>query len=137
MGYGSRVAGNQKVIENMEKAKYTVIGRIAVAVEKTLVDVANHAKAHHRRNEDPHAQGRFISQTGTLIRSITQGLSDINENYVEGYVATNMEYAAFVELGTSRSRPYPYLQTALLANKENFKRRVDKASKLRRVSDDT
>ncbi len=130
MAYGSRVAGDKKVIENLEKAKYTLQGRIAVAVEKTLVDVANHAKAHHRRNEDPHAQGRFISQTGTLIRSITQGLSDINDQYIEGYVATNMEYAAFVELGTSRSRAYPYLQTALVANRENFQRRVDKAAKV-------
>lgn len=129
MAYGSRVAGNQKVIENMEKAKHTLVSRVAVAVEKTLVDVANHAKANHRRNENPHAQGRFISQTGTLIRSITQGLSDMNENYVEGYVATNMEYAAFVELGTSRSRAYPYLQTALLANKEKFQKRIDKVSK--------
>jgi HK97 gp10 family phage protein len=130
MAYGSRVAGDKKVIDNLEKAKYTVIGRIAVAVEKTLVDVANHAKAHHRRNEDPHAQGRFISQTGTLIRSITQGLSDINENYVEGYVATNIEYAAFVELGTSRSRPYPYLQTALIANIKKAQERINKAAKL-------
>ena len=45
--------------------------------------------------------------TGRLQNSIT--------HYVDGdsvYVGTNVEYAPFVEFGTSKSKPHPYLRPA-------------------------
>ena len=37
-------------------------------------------------------------------------------------VGTNVEYAAFVEMGTSRSSPYPYLKPSIENNKPTIKK---------------
>lgn len=47
--------------------------------------------------------------TGNLRNSITHA-EEIKEKAT--YVGTNVEYAPFVELGTSRSRAQPYLRPA-------------------------
>ena len=48
--------------------------------------------------------------TGNLRNSITHTVSE-EERKV--YTGTNVEYAAYVEKGTSRSRAYPYLEPAM------------------------
>lgn len=53
-------------------------------------------------------------RTGRLRSSISWALGeDALSLYVD--VGTNVEYAAYVELGTSRAKPYPYLRPALRA----------------------
>lgn len=47
--------------------------------------------------------------TGRLRNSITNQI-DLQENAV--YIGTNVEYAPYVELGTSRMSPHPYLKPA-------------------------
>lgn len=53
--------------------------------------------------------------TGRLRGSITH---DVNNG--EGKVGTNVEYANFVEFGTIKQRPQPFLYPALEANKSRF-----------------
>ena len=53
--------------------------------------------------------------TGNLRASITH---EVNEG--EGIVGTNVEYASFVEFGTSKQAPQPYLYPALEQNKEKI-----------------
>lgn len=63
-----------------------------------------------------HASGRPgpMVRTGRLRSSITWRLgSDVNGIYAD--IGTNVEYAAYVELGTSRAPAYPYLRPALEA----------------------
>lgn len=48
--------------------------------------------------------------TGRLRNSITHAV-DASEQKV--YVGTNVEYAAYVEMGTSRTKAQPYLQPAV------------------------
>lgn len=53
-------------------------------------------------------------RTGRLRSSISWALGEDGLGlFVD--VGTNVEYAAYVELGTSRARPYPYLRPALRA----------------------
>lgn len=53
-------------------------------------------------------------RTGRLRSSISWALGeDTLSIYVD--IGTNVEYAAYVELGTSRAKPYPYLRPALRA----------------------
>ena len=60
------------------------------------------------RDGGPHVR------TGRLRSSITWALGD---DFLGLYadIGTNVEYAGYVELGTSRARPYPYLRPALAA----------------------
>lgn len=40
-------------------------------------------------------------------------------------IGTNVEYAAYVEMGTSRSKPYPYLRPALKDNLNTLKKIIN------------
>ena len=114
------VSGAKKIANNILIEKNKALGRIAEAVEKTAVDVSNHAKANHVRGQ-AHSQGRFEVDTGTLVRSITPELETVNFEEVTAVVFTNVVYAFSVE-----SR-FPYLFPALIANQRNLIERVAKA----------
>lgn len=58
--------------------------------------------------------------TGRLRGSITHRVS-MDEECV--YVGTNVEYAAYVELGTSKmKKPKPYLKPGIMNNKDSYMR---------------
>ena len=54
--------------------------------------------------------------TGRLRGSITNEVRKIAGAVLEGRVGTNVDYAKYVELGTSRQDPQPYLRPALRNN---------------------
>ena len=58
--------------------------------------------------------------TGRLRSSITNRL-DIDGNQIVGVVGTNVEYASFLEHGTSKMPAHPFLFPALEANREKIK----------------
>jgi len=58
--------------------------------------------------------------TGTLKRSIS-GRTEKTSDGAQATVGTNVEYAAYVELGTSRQAAEPYLHPALQKNKDKAK----------------
>ena len=60
--------------------------------------------------------------TGNLRNSITHTVS-ADEQAV--YIGTNVEYAAYVEFGTSRMRAQPYLQPAVYDNTEEYKQMAE------------
>ena len=55
--------------------------------------------------------------TGRLRNSITHSV-DASEQKV--YVGTNVEYAAYVEMGTSRTKAQPYLQPAVVNHADEY-----------------
>lgn len=114
------VGGTQEVINNLMMQKSKLLARVGVAVEKSAVSVANHAKAEHIRGQG-HGKGRYENQTTTLTKSITPKLIKIDFNEAEAVVFTNMEYAAKVEA------IYPYLWPAIVAKQEEFKKRLKEA----------
>lgn len=56
--------------------------------------------------------------TGRLKASITHQV-DVNEQCV--YIGTNVEYAAYVEMGTSKMKAQPYLQPGIMNNVDEYK----------------
>ena len=123
-----QISGQKKVLNNLFIAKNKVLARVAEAVEKTAVDVANHAKANHTTGQ-AHSQGRFERKSGILQKSIFSDLETVNFDEVKAVVFTNLEYAIPVEFGTSKTRAYPFMFPALIANQENLKARL-KAAKV-------
>ncbi len=60
-----------------------------------------------------------------LIHPVTGRLRNSITSYVEGdsvYVGTNVEYAQFVEEGTSRAKAHPYLRPAAVDHKDEWRR---------------
>ena len=60
--------------------------------------------------------------TGRLRNSITHTV-DVNE--LKAYIGTNVEYAAYVEMGTSRSKAQPYLQPAVYNHTDEYSEMVE------------
>lgn len=126
-----RVTGTQEVINNIMMQKNAMLKNAGEAVEKTCVDISNHAKANHSGNM-AHANKRYQNRTMQLTHSITPELIKVDFKQVHGIVHTSsVEYAAAVELGVAcnvrtglPNNPYPYLGPALFANKETLKDRL-------------
>lgn len=114
------IRGTQQVINRLTMEGDKFLAKIGEAVEKTCVDVSNHAKAGHQGNM-AHATKRYQNQTSTLTRSITPELKEVSYKGVKGIVFTNMEYALYVEL------KYPFLYPAMMANKKNYEDRLKRA----------
>lgn len=68
------------------------------------------------------AKGYCPVDTGNLRASITTKIEELS-----GEVGTNVEYAEFVEMGTVKSAPQPFLYPALKQNQEKIKREIKKA----------
>ena len=69
------------------------------------------------------AKLRTTVSTGTLKRSITSAV-DANDKSVT--IGTNIEYATYVEKGTSRQKAKPYLTPAVEENKSKIKSILEK-----------
>ena len=62
--------------------------------------------------------------TGNLRASITHGV-DAGDNAV--YIGTNVEYAPYVELGTSRQKAQPFLRPAASGHGAEYRQVLEKA----------
>ena len=63
-------------------------------------------------------------RTGRLRNSISHGI-DVNEGAV--YIGSNVEYAPYVELGTSKMPPRPFLKPAAENYVEEYKGLLEQA----------
>ena len=60
--------------------------------------------------------------TGNLRNSITHEV-DVADK--KAYIGTNVEYAAYVEYGTSRMRAQPYLKPAVVDHADEYSKMVE------------
>jgi HK97 gp10 family phage protein len=109
--------GMNDLLKNIDIYKNNVITGVAAGVAAVCVDVANHAKINHA----------FTNRTYNLENAIEPVPVKINGNMVEGAVKDSMFYAFWVEFGTSRSAPYPYMSPAIEANKKNLHNTIQAA----------
>ena len=117
-----QVFGTQEVINRILLEGSKMLRDVAQAVEKTTVDVSNHAKSNHQGNM-AHASGRYQNQTSNLTNSISQQLEKVSYGEVSAISYATMEYAPYVEAD------WPFFWPALMANQDNLKRRVSDALK--------
>ncbi len=88
-------------------------------VKKAITEAELQALAKIGMVGQAEAVMRCPVDTGTLRRSITNVVND-DEKSVS--IGTNVEYAPFVEKGTSRQQAQPYIEPAIMQNIDKFKR---------------
>jgi HK97 gp10 family phage protein len=121
------VLGREQLVQNLSKFKKDLVDRLVSATEMTQAAVQADARSRH--GHDAHAQGRFITHSGGLEQSINPARVKLTDKFIEGEVVARMPYASYVEQGTSRNRPFPFLAPALIAQQEPFKARLRTALK--------
>lgn len=124
------ISGEQKMRNNLMMRRNKTLAKAGEAVERTCVDVSNHAKAGHAGNL-AHTNQRYRNQTSNLTKGITPELLEVNFKRAHGIVFTTMGYSVFVEFGTAvnvrtgrPNRPYPFMVPALLAHREVLAERL-------------
>lgn len=108
------VKGLDKLVKNISKYSDEVLKGVVAACQMTQARIVNDA-----RNDHP-----YKDRTGNLTNSIVPGEVVIDDKEVTAYVQARMQYASFVEFGTSRARAYPFLTPAMLRNAANFRKAV-------------
>ena len=92
------VKGLNKLIANYEKRANALNARQLVSLATAAVE----------------SQAKALTpvDTGHLKRSIIPSI-DGDKNVAEGAVSTNVEYAPYVEIGTTKQRAQPYMRPAV------------------------
>lgn len=113
----------ERVFLDVERAIAEMLGAIEQELPKGALDgariVAEEAATNHPyTNRTGRLQSR--TQAGRVRGSALRGL-------IRAEVLGDTRYGGFVEHGTSRSRPYPYLGPAWVRRQDDFARAVDAA----------
>lgn len=121
------VAGVKELFQNLSRYEGKVVDTVKDVTEITQALVVNHARANHGANA--HSNKRWIARTGNTEASILPGRIILTDDEVEAEVASNVEWASFLEFGTSRARAYPYMEPALRSEQRAFGQRLARALK--------
>ncbi len=113
----------ERVFLDVERAIAEMLGAIEQELPKGALDgariVAEEAATNHPyTNRTGRLQSR--TQAGRVRGSALRGL-------IRAEVLGDTRYGGFVEHGTSRSRPYPYLGPAWVRRQDDFARAVEAA----------
>ena len=102
--------GLNDLLRNIDILKDTVLTAQAAGMAQVSIDASNSAKENHS----------FQNRTFNLENSIGPLPVEVNDNIIEGAFRAGMNYAAPVEYGTIKSAPYPFMEPAKEANKQNL-----------------
>jgi HK97 gp10 family phage protein len=108
------VAINVRIRDNSEEFQDEFADRL----EQALTAIGLTAESYAKRD--------CPVDTGRLRNSITNAVR-VDEKAV--YIGSNVSYAAFVELGTSRMKARPYLKPAATEHTAEYKRLTEQALK--------
>lgn len=85
-------------------------------IEQALIAIGMTAETYAKRD--------CPVDTGRLRNSITH---EVRMDEKSAYIGSNVEYAAFVEMGTTRMKARPYLRPAATNHTEEYKNLVKQA----------
>ena len=91
-------------------------------VLKGLSDAVERALTRMGLSAEGYAKKECPVDTGNLRNSIT---NEVRSSEKAVYIGTNVEYAAYVELGTTRTKAKPYLKPAAANHSAVYKRIIE------------
>lgn len=106
----SAAASDNAAIEVIADNTDAVLAALDQALARALVEIGITAEGY--------AKKACPKDTGRLQNSITYAVQD-GEKAV--YIGTNVEYAPYVELGTSRRKAQPFLRPAAADHADNYR----------------
>ena len=89
---------------------------------KDLSDAVERALTRIGLSAEGYAKKECSVDTGNLRNSITH---EVVQSEKAVYIGTNVEYAAYVELGTTRTKAKPYLKPAVTEHSAVYKRIIE------------
>ena len=101
----------------MESHKDEVLDELDLKIEVALEKIGLRAETH--------AKKYCPVDTGRLRNSISHTQSGDS-----AYIGTNVEYATYVEFGTSKQKPQPYLKPAVTDHIDEYKKIVKSTKNL-------
>ena len=105
------ITGFKELERNLKEFKNTAEQVLIKGVFYGCVLIQNEAKLNH--GAGAHGKGRYENRTTNLTNSIQATPPKVTANMIKGEVIVGMDYAEKVELGSAKSRPYPFLFPAL------------------------
>lgn len=109
----------EQKVKDVNEAELKYVTACAAQVQTTAQMLmrdteVNQSKAYGKKKHHPSVPGEAPAiDTGTLLRSVVHSV-DAEVKKATGYVGTKLKYGAYLEFGTSKMRPRPWLSTALI-----------------------
>ena len=114
----TQVLGRDKLVQNLARYAENLKNALVTQAEIMQSKVVDFAKVHHP----------YKDHTGHLTQSIQPGTITLEKKgNIRAVIEVRQPYASYVEFGTSRSKPYPFLVPALIGNQGEFRRRITEA----------
>jgi HK97 gp10 family phage protein len=118
---GRAVVNSCQLVENTAKKGMT----------NTQIDGSKSYKVGKNRYHGPSVEFDYPAvDTGALRRSVTHDVSAHGlggENYLQGRIGSQLKYASYLETGTSRMSPRPWLKPSIANNREKIHSILSKA----------
>lgn len=115
--------GLEELQRKADKDQYKFITMVCAEVERTAKSlmrdtVVNPSVSYGSKGHHPSMPGYAPApDTGTLLQSVTHSVSVDDDGNVTGYVGStlkNPDYPRYLEFGTSKMKPRPWLSTAII-----------------------
>lgn len=106
----------QRGIDNDKKRFVTTVCAEVERTAKTLMrdTPTNQAVSYGKKNHHPsYPFNPPAPDTGNLMRSVTHDVEVIGDEAI-GHIGSTSKYAPYLEYGTSKMQPRPFLSTALI-----------------------
>lgn len=114
---------SEQVLEALKRATMRGLEACGAKAESYAKKELSKVKPHKKGEPRPNVI------TGRLRNSISHTLgSNVGDN-IQVHIGTNVSYAPFVELGTRRSDPYPYLTPAALDHAQEYRKILEDSLK--------
>lgn len=110
------MAINIKLFDNSDEFQEAFEAAIEKSLEEIGLTAEANAKLEITKAVYDTPESPSYKRTGRLRNSISH-----TDDGKAAYIGTNVEYAPYVELGTSRMGPRPYLKPAVLNHVDEYK----------------